>query len=175
MAADRSRPMKALTVWQPWASLIIIGAKPYEFRGWPPPEPIVGQRMAIHAAARKIDWREVHQLVRLLDAGGRYAARTCLHPDIALPFLRSCLNDPDLLPLAAGIGTVRVGPRRNGVNIAAEFGVPKANDSDRDQHSNWGWPMLDIERWPAPIPMRGAQGLWNWPDATDFMEALDER
>lgn len=26
--------MKALTVWQPWASLIIMGAKPYEFRKW---------------------------------------------------------------------------------------------------------------------------------------------
>jgi hypothetical protein len=27
-----STPMKALTIWQPWASLIMIGAKPYEFR-----------------------------------------------------------------------------------------------------------------------------------------------
>ena len=24
--------MKALTIWQPWASLIMVGAKPYEFR-----------------------------------------------------------------------------------------------------------------------------------------------
>jgi len=24
--------MKALTIWQPWASLIMIGAKPFEFR-----------------------------------------------------------------------------------------------------------------------------------------------
>jgi hypothetical protein len=24
--------MKALTIWQPWASLIMIGAKPVEFR-----------------------------------------------------------------------------------------------------------------------------------------------
>jgi len=27
--------MKALTIWQPWASLIMAGYKPYEFRGWP--------------------------------------------------------------------------------------------------------------------------------------------
>jgi hypothetical protein len=50
--------MKALTVWQPWASLIIIGAKPYEFRGMSclayinPPKP--GERIAIHAAARPV-------------------------------------------------------------------------------------------------------------------------
>src|SRR5690348_14114849 len=25
---------KALTIWQPWASLIMMGAKPYEFRRW---------------------------------------------------------------------------------------------------------------------------------------------
>lgn len=27
--------MKALTIYQPWASLVMIGAKPHEFRGWP--------------------------------------------------------------------------------------------------------------------------------------------
>jgi hypothetical protein len=37
--------MKAITVWQPWASLIAIGAKPYEFRGWQPPRAIIGQRI----------------------------------------------------------------------------------------------------------------------------------
>jgi hypothetical protein len=26
--------MKALTIYQPWASLVMIGAKPYEFRRW---------------------------------------------------------------------------------------------------------------------------------------------
>lgn len=37
--------MKALTIWQPWASLIISGAKPYEFRGWRIPESLIGQRI----------------------------------------------------------------------------------------------------------------------------------
>jgi hypothetical protein len=160
--------VKALTVWQPWASLIIIGAKPFEFRKWLAPSWLQGQRMVNHAAARKVDWREVQQLVRLLEAGGRYAAQTCLKPEIALPFLREAMDDPALLPLAAGLGTVKVGQPRNGLEIAAEFGVPRANDSDRDGHANWGWPMLEIERWETPFPMRGAQGLWNWPDASDW-------
>ena len=29
--------MRALTIWQPWASLIIIGAKPFEWRRWRAP------------------------------------------------------------------------------------------------------------------------------------------
>lgn len=162
--------MKALTIWQPWASLIIAGAKPYEFRGWRAPRAIIGQRIVIHAAARKIDWDEVFWLHRLhadracqreIDLAAR---ETCLHTEKALPILRQMLDIKNPLPMACGIGTAVVGEPRLGTDIAEEFGVPRANDSDRDEHANWGWPMLDIEPWPQPIPMRGAQGLWNWPE-----------
>lgn len=156
--------MKALTIWQPWTALIVVAnAKPYEFRGWRFPTSLLGQRIVIHAAARAVDWREVHQLVRLLEAGGKYAARTCLKRDKALDFLRAAMSDPSLLALGAGIGTAVLGEPRNGIEIAEEFGVPRVNDSDRDQHANWGWPMLEIERWDQPVPQRGAQGFWNWP------------
>lgn len=46
--------MKALTIWQPWASLIMIGAKPYEFRSWQPPAWLIGKRRAIQC---RIDGR----------------------------------------------------------------------------------------------------------------------
>jgi len=49
--------MKALTVWQPWASLIMLGAKQYEFRKWDfrSREPgLVGERIVIHAGARPV-------------------------------------------------------------------------------------------------------------------------
>lgn len=171
--------MKALTVWQPWASLIIAGAKPYEFRGWRPPRSMIGQRIIIHAAARKIEPVEALGLWNTLaerdfdDEGRIFAAETCLHPELAMPILeRACpasiFPDRTQLPMAAGIGTAVLGEPRNGIDIAEEFGVPRANDSDRDQHANWGWPMLDIEPWDTIIPMRGAQGFWNWPDASDL-------
>lgn len=151
--------MKALTYWQPWASLVVLGAKPWEFRGWRPPARIIGERIVVHASAKKVDHREVDQLIRLLEAGGKYAARTALLPiERALEVLR--MRE---WPLAAGIGTAIVGEPRSGHDIAAELGVPIALDSTRTYHSNWGWPMLEVEEWPAPIAMRGAQGLWNWP------------
>lgn len=163
--------MKALTIWQPWASLIIAGAKPYEFRGWRPPASIIGQRIVIHAAARKIDAREAWHLYGLLahrDDSETFrlaAAETCLVPKLAFGILGRAAGMPNHkeLPMSAGIGTAIVGEPRLGTEIAEEFGVPRANDSDRDQHANWGWPMLEVEAWPEPIPMRGAQGLWNWP------------
>jgi hypothetical protein len=43
----------AVTLWQPWACLVEIRAKPYETRSKPPPKFLVGKRFAIHAAARK--------------------------------------------------------------------------------------------------------------------------
>lgn len=152
--------MKALTIWQPWATLIVAGAKPFEFRGWRAPRYIVGERIVIHAAARKADFNECRRLLLALRAGGDEAAETCLKPDIAMPILERAWNE---YPLACGLGTAIVGESRNGLDIAKEFGVSWVNDSDRDEHANWGWPMLNIERWPEPVAMKGAQGLWNWP------------
>jgi hypothetical protein len=159
--------MKALTVWQPWASLIIAGAKPFEFRGWRAPRSMIGQRIVIHAAARKIDRDDAVALYRLRHMRDRSPelaqawAETCLLADQAEDAL--CKAFVDDLPMGAGLGTAILGEPRNGLEIAEEFGVPRANDSDRDEHANWGWPMLEIERWPVPIPMRGAQRFWNWP------------
>lgn len=162
--------MKALTIWQPWASLIIAGAKPYEFRGWRAPRSIIGQRIVIHAGRGKAS---TYEATRLLDAhslrkhGGALellARLSCLDTELALPILHLAVHCPDQLPMACGIGTAIVGEPRLGTDIAEEFGVPRANDSGRDEHANWGWPMLDIEPWHQPIPMRGAQGLWNWPE-----------
>jgi len=158
--------MKALTIWQPWASLIMHGAKPYEFRSWRPPAALIGQRIVIHAAAKRPDWHECRGLFQALQQGGERAAETCLHAQLATSLLGGC---PDELPRACGLGTAIVGEPRLGTAIAEEFGVPRANDSDRDQHANWGWPLTDIDVWPEPIPMRGMQGLWNWPTPADVI------
>ena len=44
--------MKAITLWQPWATLVATGLKEYETRSWAPPEDLIGRRLAIHAAKR---------------------------------------------------------------------------------------------------------------------------
>jgi hypothetical protein len=167
--------MKALTIYQPWASLIMAGAKPYEFRSWRPPASIISQRIVIHASAKKVDPTGILGLYNTLierdydEAGRICAAETCLHAEAALPIVSRAFYGDNPLPMAVGLGTAIVGEPRLGTDIAADFGAPRANDSDRDQHANWGWPMLDIEIWPAPIPMRGKQGLWNWPTPGDLI------
>jgi hypothetical protein len=169
--------MKALTIWQPWASLIVAGAKPYEFRGWRAPRSLIGQRIVIHAGAAKVPATEVVKLfvaLRDRDLGEPHriaAAMTCLAPEKALPILARAWSpgEEGPLPTSAGLGTAILGEPRNGFDIAEEFGVPRVNDSDRDEKANWGWPMLEVERWDFPVPMRGKQGFWNWPTPDDLL------
>ena len=158
--------MKALTVWQPWASLIIVGAKPYEFR----PKsyqhytggPAIGDRIVIHAGARPIKPAEVEDLLlRLNDEDNT----TGLITDIARPLLERLRRAYRYqgLELGAGLGTVALGRPRNAGVI---FRRPVA-DSDRRAEDNdafnWAWPIADVARFDAPVPMRGMQGFWNWP------------
>lgn len=174
--------MKAFTLYQPWASLVVMQAKPFEFRGWSPRERggayarLIGQRVVIHAAARPMVAEEIRSIVDNLQWGGANAASTCLHADVALKLLLPLyhLKKPDGLPLSAGLGTAIVGEPRDGIDIAVkEFGFPEEAideieplpgfDSDRKKHANFGWPMLDVERWERPVPCKGWQGFWNWP------------
>lgn len=76
--------MKGLTIWQPWASLILAGAKPVEWRGWPAPAYLRGQRIAIHAGARPARADEIADILE------RIADReSSLIAEIAEPLLRS--------------------------------------------------------------------------------------
>lgn len=165
--------MKALTIWQPWASLIMIGAKPYEFRSWKPPRSLIGERLAIHSGARPVKASEVRALIMGL-RGNSNIANPCLKAD-ALPMLERVLDalksSPDTLfgtgesltlPISHILGTVLVGEPKRGDVCAEEFGEDAGNDSDREGTFNWGWPMLDIQHLSPPIEARGAQGLWEW-------------
>ena len=149
--------LPALTIWQPWATLIIAGAKPYEFRGWAAPTAVRQRRIAIHAGARRPVMAELRALRLKLarpetDTTGLVAA-------IALPLLERWCQDPAALPLSSVIGTAVLGtPKR--ANQLPEFAATFVNDSDRDQHANWAWPLTDIVPLEPPLPYRGAQGFW---------------
>ena len=103
--------MKALTIWQPWASLIAIGAKPYEFRGWAAPRALRGQRIVIHSGVRPMRRQELQAL--WLRLTGREPWRTGLVADKALPLLKRVMAGL-ALPMGHGLGTAILGePTKN--------------------------------------------------------------
>lgn len=156
--------MKALTIWQPWASLILVGAKPYEFRGWVPPRAMIGTRIAIHAGARPVRSDEVFMLLQQLREPQRHGT-PCLVAEKAEPLLSGLMDRPRSIPLSHVLCTAILGEPRRGDDVAAEFGDEAGNDSDREGTFNWGWPLSAIEPLVPPVPTRGAQGFWNWSGA----------
>ena len=151
--------LPTLTVWQPWASLIAAGAKPYEWRGWCAPRRVIGQRIAIHAGARAPLKREIGALCYDLDMHGE--ALTSLKVDIALPLLEGWLAAPGMLPLSSVLCTAIVGDPIRATDYAVARGASPA-DSDRVDHTKWGWPLTDIEVLQPFMPARGMQGIWSW-------------
>lgn len=167
-ALDLPAGTKALTVYQPWATLIILDAKTHEFRNWmftdkPHLAKLVGKRIVIHASARRPPISELDDVLRRIDDG-----ESALKEEIARPIvteMRAALKargkDADLhmAPLSVALGTAVIGEPRSVLDIFK--GTPIA-DSDRIDHSLYGWPMTDPKPFARPIPSAGAQGFWNW-------------
>jgi hypothetical protein len=158
--------LKAIVLWQPWASLIAVGAKPLEFRSWSylerPTGVRPGDRVAIAAGARAVRRAEVRDLLRRLDDE---AGSTGLVPDKARALLeawerRSSAMTPEQVvpnpcPTRVIVCTATIGEPKLSVDAMPKW-KEFINDSDRLEHSKWAWPMLDV-RPTEPIPTRGGQ------------------
>lgn len=152
--------LPAITLWQPWATLVSEGLKPFEFRSWPAPRRLWGKRVAIHAGARPVQRGELQEL--LLRLQGVEARETGLIPAPAIEVLERALSSPGTLPRASILCLATLGEPIRNEALAARLGLPSVNDSDRTQHSNWGWPLTVIEQLEPFVPARGAQGWWTW-------------
>ncbi len=148
--------MMALTIWQPWASLILAGAKPIEWRGWAAPPHRVGRRFAIHAGARPVRRSELAALILDLRHDGEIA--TSLIPSLALPLLEAWHTSPGALPLSTVLCTAILGQPIPAADYAKSQGI----DSDRVDHAKWGWPLSAIEPVIPMAPATGMQGFWRW-------------
>lgn len=153
-------PMKALTVWQPWAWAIAEGFKRVENRDWKPAPSMLGSgdRLAIHAAVRAVD-REALKHVRhaLYASRGRADGP---HPwDVPLP------ESPKYV--------------LGGIVAVAKYShhVSLRRDLPMDQQpwfvGQFGWVLTDIQKLSKPLQVRGAQGLWAVPG--DVLFAIDEQ
>ena len=151
--------MKALTIWQHWAALIMAQAKPYEFRRYPAPQSLIGQRIVIHAGKRPPKREEILEMLEALCTTGEGYG---LYARIAQPLLAHWSDYPQSLMLGVGLGTAKLGPSTRAIDLIRDGEVD--GDPLRADPAVWGWQMQAIKPFDAPVPMRGAQGFWNWPE-----------
>lgn len=139
--------MKALTLHQPWASLVAIGAKRIETRSW---STSYRGLLAIHAAKL---WND--QLWRIASTG-----------PIGIALLEA-RNGPDLLPLGMIVARCRLHavariqedyPMDDDVAAAM---TPRERAFGDFTPGRFAWLLADVEALPQPIPARGRQGLWD--------------
>ena len=156
---EGTQAMRALSVWQPWATLVAEGHKPFEFRRWMPPRRAVGQRIAIHASARRPRAAEIRGLIRQVmnaDVCLRRSALEALDSTRAYP-----LGCHVCTAVLAGVATV--------AEVEAEPGFEP--DSFRGDKHSWNdrgepvyaWRLTGIRRLPD-VPARGRLGLWEAGD-----------
>lgn len=147
--------MKALSLTQPWASLIAIGAKRIETRSW---RPDWTGPLAIHATAQQVTLRDLALDFEplFLTTLGRPPA---LPPSAAVPWIVSAtLPYSAIVCVVELVGCVRTQDveRAPGVTFTERervFGNYARN--------RWAWITRDVRRLPEPVHCSGAQGLWD--------------
>lgn len=146
--------MKALPLWQPWASLVAIGAKRIETRHWPCPRALIGKRIAIHATKTTnelwiIRQQPFHRRLREARDAGTLV-----------------LVDGEL-PLGAIVATAVI-DRCTEMN---ELGIAELQHTDPDEHAfghyaigRYAWVLRDVEPLAEPVPFKGSQGIFDVPN-----------
>lgn len=137
--------MKAISIHQPYAHLIMEGLKCYETRTWQPPASLIGQRIAIHASVNTDP------------------IKAAMGSDYIMGFWHK--TERPLLPsLPRGriLGTVRLAEALP-MTLDMIMGVPEMEAAFGDWTvGNWAWRVEDPEPLAEPEILRGQQGFFRW-------------
>lgn len=151
--------MKALTLTEPWASLVAIGAKRIETRSWPA---YYRGRIAIHAGkkftgddlecAQDEDYEDA-----LLTAGVSVFPQggMCGPVKDAFPDTRGCVI------ATATLSHCGMFDEQNVEVIRQTYGERELRFGDFTP-GRFGFVLTDVIRLPEPIPAMGSLGLWEW-------------
>lgn len=140
--------MRAITIWQPYASLIAAGVKRFETRSFRPPAALIGKRIAIHAAVRPCKPMEFGRIVEAL----------CKHtPGVGyideLP--RGVVVATAIISTAYRAEDIRDTLSAEELAVGGWYGTP-------EKPQRFGWLLRDVVKLDQPVPAKGKQGWWEW-------------
>lgn len=163
--------MKAITLWQPYASLVAIKAKPFETRAYPPPAKLIGERIAIHAAVRP-----ARLTVRLMEDATFFSVRDALSKG---GYRFDLISDLEVLPHGAVVCTaILAGAYQCDESIfpgrveVIDYRGPTYLERDSINMDpfgdyspgRWAWLLTDVRPLDPPVPAKGKQGWWEWDE-----------
>lgn len=137
--------MKALSLWQPWASLIVWGEKQYETRNWKIP---YRGLLAIHAAKRKPHYNDTAHMKDLF-----YPA--CQRNQSAMEYGLSSL------PLGAMLCICELKAIYRTEDVSPHISASERAFGDYSP-GRAAWELKVVEIFDRPIPAIGRQGIFNW-------------
>lgn len=146
-----SETFSCISLWQPWASLIAVRAKPFETRHWRPSICQIGHRIAIHAAKRPPTSDDVVEMDRLVN-----------------PVLGPGWWRPGALPYGAVIctavldGVYQIKSYGDGVANLEVFGPIIDDGFGNYAVGRYCWHLIGIDVLPQPVSERGRQSFWQW-------------
>ncbi|WP_127580883.1 ASCH domain-containing protein [Paenibacillus koleovorans] len=145
--------MKAITIHQPWATLIAIGAKQFETRSWATK---YRGPIAIHAG-KQLDLSAiaVAEIRETLVRHGYTHWNMLPQGVIATAELVQCWSIG--LDYQNGMPSLYNG--ENGETRKVSVAEEKVGYYD---FGRYAWQMDHVVKLPKPIAAKGQQGLWNW-------------
>lgn len=143
-----SESISALSLWQPWATLIALGLKQFETRSWQR-RSIIGQHLAIHASAR---WDGKVK---------RYAYNLVIHRPELRPHLLTEKGYVKSLPCGAVLCVCKLVDIYPTDEIQPQIGVVERLCGDWTP-GRFAWKLDLVEVFDVPIPAQGHQLLWKW-------------
>ena len=168
--------MKAITIWQPWASLLATGAKRYETRGWATK---YRGPIAIHAAARNpIKIPHDDDLRKFAEQAG--IAPWADLPRGAVIAMAELVNvwhivyhpgtDVDTarhIPVGAeSLTTNKHDPHFNDFFVPTEAEIAFGDWTP----GRYAWELANVKL-ITPVPVKGKQGLLNWDEQSESRQS----
>ena len=150
--------MKAISLWQPWASLIMLGAKRVETRSWRPPEALIGARVMIHAAKHLDPVAFMEPFASVLGHHPSSAPRGALLGSVLLEGAWRIDHAADAELVAHEYHRLDGGGGRPVFDVeAAKYELAFGDYTV----GRWAWGLADVRRLREPISYRGGQRFFN--------------
>ena len=149
--------MKALTIKQPWATLIALGEKKFETRSW----------------------QTKHRGPLAIHAGKSVDKEACNDREIKQALAKHGITSYKQLPIGAVIATAEIAQCHSITKDWCECGVAETDKGEKiegDEYcfgyyeeGRFAWEIANVQVLNVPVPAKGQLSLWEWGHKTEVV------